>query len=253
LGTSYVYGRPPFKTDELGPPLWHLFNIGEWGRTPVRLARYARFLRRYGPSAPIVSVEQDEEPAAFLDNVREGLVYSGFFQSERWFEGHETHVGTMFTPRQRFQAEFDSRHGARRRPYICMHVRRGDYLDTKLWALPTSWFLDALEAVPDRERYDLVVVSDDPAAVRRELRDAGEIHCEPNTTMVDLLLMMHADVVITSNSSFSWWGAWLNRRDAYVIAPEHWLGFKAGVEEPRDAIPKRWQQVRVRDAPLVSG
>jgi hypothetical protein len=252
LGTSYVYGRPPFKTDELGPPLWHLFDVGEWGRTPVRLARYARFLARYGPRAPLVSVEQDQDPTRFMEELRDGVVYSGFYQSELWFAGHEEHVRSMFTPRPEFQSEFDDRYGARSRPYICMHVRRGDYLETNLWALPTSWFLEALDAVPDRDRYDVVVVSDDPAAVRQELSDAGEIRCEPNSMMVDLLLLMHADVVITSNSSFSWWGAWLNRRGAHVIAPQHWLGFKAGVEEPFGAIPERWKQIPVRDAPLVS-
>jgi hypothetical protein len=253
LGTSYVYGRPPFKAGELGPPLWRLFDIGEWGSASIRLSRYARFLGRYGPRAPIVSVEQDTEPAGFMETLRHGVVYSGFYQSELWFAGHEEHVRSMFTPQPEFEAEFSGRYGSRDRPYICMHVRRGDYLDTNLWALPTSWFVEALEAVPDRDRYDVVVVSDDPVGVREELRGAGEIECEPNGMMVDLLLLMNADVVITSNSSFSWWGAWLNRRGAHVIAPRHWLGFKAGVEEPNSAIPERWQQVPVRDAPLVSG
>ena len=227
--------------------------IGQRACAPVRVNRYARFLGRYGPRAPIVTVQQDADPTAFMNTLRDGVVYTGFYQSELWFAGHEEHVRSMLTPRAAFQAEFDSRYGNRRRPYICMHVRRGDYLDTNLWALPASWFIDALEAVPDRDRYDVVVVSDDPVAVRQELREAGEIECEPNSMMTDLLLLMHADVVITSNSSFSWWGAWLNRRGAHVIAPQHWLGFKAGVEEPHSAIPERWQQVPVRDAPLVSG
>jgi hypothetical protein len=253
LSTSYVYARPRFKNDELGPPLWDLFDVGEWGRASVRFARYARFLARYGPNVPIVPIEQDVEPTAVLESLREGVAYSGFYQSELWFRGHEEDVRRMFTPLPRFRSEFESRYGERTRPYICMHVRRGDYLETNLWALPTSWFLDALDAVPDRDRYDLVVVSDDPLGVREELREAGDIECVPNGMMVDLQLLMHADVVITSNSSFSWWGAWLNRRGAHVIAPQHWLGFKAAVEEPRHAIPERWQQVPVREAPLVSG
>jgi hypothetical protein len=251
LGTRYVYARPPFKDDILGPPLWRLFDIGEWGHAGVRLARYAAFLARHGPRAPNVAVPHDVEPAAILGTLREGVVYIGFYQSEQWFAGYEDQVRAMFTPLPRFEAEFEARRPER--PYICMHVRRGDYLATGGWALPTSWFLAALEAVPDRERYDVIVVSDDPAAVRQELRGVGEFRCEPNSMMVDLLLLMNADVVITSNSSFSWWGAWLNRRDAHVIAPQHWLGFATGVEEPRGAIPERWQQVPVRDAPLVSG
>jgi Glycosyl transferase family 11 len=253
LGTRYVYARPPFKDDVLGPPLWRLFDIGEWGRAHVRMARYAAYLARHGPRAEIVAVPHDAEPAAILETLREGVVYTGFYQSEQWFAGHEDHVRAMFTPLPHFETEFEARFPSPRRPYVCMHVRRGDYLDTGGWALPTSWFRDALEAVPDLDRYDLVVVSDDPAGVREELRDVGDLSCEPNSMMTDLQLLMNADVVITSNSSFSWWGAWLNRREAHVIAPQHWLGFATGVEEPRGAIPASWQQVPVRDAPLVSG
>jgi Glycosyl transferase family 11 len=251
LGSTYVYGRPPFKGKVLGPPLWRLFDVGEWGNPALRMSRYARFLARYGPRAPVVVVEHDTEPRAFMETLRHGVVYAGFYQSEQWFEGHEQRVREMFTPLPRERARYEARYGERSRPYICMHVRRGDYLETGGWALPTSWFLAALEAVPDRERYDVVVVSDDPVGVREELREAGDLQCEPNSMMVDLQLLMDADVVITSNSSFSWWGAWLNRRGAHVIAPQHWLGFAAGVEEPRGAIPDRWQQLPVLDAPLV--
>jgi hypothetical protein len=253
LGTTYVYGRPPFKDDVLGPPLWRLFDIGEWSRPSLRLRRYAAFLARYGPRAPVIKLGHDEEPATVLDSLREGVVYAGFYQSEQWFAGHEERVRSMFDPLPQFWDEYRSRYGSSTRPYVCMHVRRGDYLATGGWALPTSWFRDALEVVPDLDRYELVVVTDDPVAVREELRDAGPIRCEQNSMMVDLLLLMHADVVIASNSSFSWWGAWLNRREAHVIAPQHWLGFATGTEEPRGAIPERWQQVPVRDAPLVSG
>lgn len=253
LGTSYVYGRPPFKGDKLGSPLWRLFDIGEWGRAPLRMSRYARFLGRYGPRAEIVTVDQDQDPERFMDSLRDGVVYTGFYQSGQWFSGHEDRVRAMFTPLPRHQSEFDSRYGDRSRPYVCVHVRRGDYLDTNLWALPTSWFRQALATVPDLHRYDIVVVSDDPVAVGRELSDVGDIRCEPNSMMVDLLLLMHADIVITSNSSFSWWGAWLNRRNAEVIVPMHWLGFDAGVEEPHSVIPSGWQQVPVRDAPLLAG
>ena len=255
LGTFYVYGRPPLKGDVLGPPLWRLFDIGPWGSPSVRLSRYVRFLGRYGPNAPIISVGQDDEPAVVMASVQEGAVYTGFYQSEQWFTRYEEAVRRMFTPLPAHQAEFEKRYSGRERPYICMHVRRGDYLETDVWALralPTSWFIDALATVPGREAYDLVVVSDDPAGVREELCDAGEMRCESNPPMVDLQLLMHADVVITSNSSFSWWGAWLNRRDARIIAPQHWLGFAAGVEEPRGVIPARWQQVAVRDAPLLA-
>jgi hypothetical protein len=59
---------------------------------------------------------------------------------------------------------------------------------------------------------------------------------------------MHADTVVLSNSSFSWWGAWLNRRPgARILAPEHWVGFETGIESPRDVICAGWERVVVRE------
>jgi hypothetical protein len=251
LGTTYVYGRPPFKETELGPPLWKLFDIGPWASPFTRARRYAEFLARYGHRARIVEIEQDAEPEEAIAGLREGIVYTGFYQSERWFSGHEEAVRRMFTPLPEHEAEFRRRYPDLERPYVCIHVRRTDYLETGVWALPTSWFLDALAALPGIEGHRIVVVSDDPEGVRSEFAGHFDGVFDANSQMVDLLLLMEADAVITSNSSFSWWGAWLNRRQAPVVAPRHWLGFAAGREEPRGAVPDRWISVPVRDAPLV--
>ena len=106
-------------------------------------------------------------------------------------------------------------------------------------------------AVGDRAGRELMVISDDLPAVREELSDLEGARFEANPPVVDLQLLMNADVVIASNSSFSWWGAWLNEHvRARVLVPEHWVGFSRGVESPRGVIPPSWEQVPVVDAPL---
>jgi hypothetical protein len=44
---------------------------------------------------------------------------------------------------------------------------------------------------------------------------------------------MNADYCIISNSSFSYWGAYLNKKALKVIAPKYWSGFKAAAEYPK--------------------
>jgi hypothetical protein len=62
---------------------------------------------------------------------------------------------------------------------------------------------------------------------------------------------MNGDVVIASNSSFSWWRAWLNQTARpLVIAPKHWLGFASGADEPAKVLPERWITLPVRVPPL---
>jgi Glycosyl transferase family 11 len=237
LGTGFV----------LGPgALWEYFDAGAWSRRSVRLARKLAFRARHGREGPDrLLIKDDQDPAEVLAGLRDGVAYGGFFQSERYFAGYEEDVRRLFAVRPAYETAFARRYGDLG-PYICMHMRRGDYGEEGL-SLPTTFFRDALAAIPERDQVPLIVVSDDPASAREELGDMANARFETNPAIIDLLLLMNANAVIASNSSFSWWGAWLNQRpEVRVVAPQHWLGFGTGLERPRDVIPTRWIQVPVR-------
>jgi hypothetical protein len=54
--------------------------------------------------------------------------------------------------------------------------------------------------------------------------------------------MSHCSHNIIANSSFSWWGAWLNKNEKkVVIAPANW--FKNGPRDLQDLIPKTWNTI----------
>ncbi|HEX4034152.1 MAG TPA: alpha-1,2-fucosyltransferase [Solirubrobacteraceae bacterium] len=253
LGREFSLGPGPRGSHAtLGPPLWSFFELGDWARPALRWRRRAAFRLRHGPRPQLDEIGQFEDPATVLKRLRDGVEYAGFFQSEHWFEDYAEEVRALYRVRAEHRQAFEAQFPALP-PYICMHVRRADYLDIPGggWALPTSYFRDALASIPERERYLLVVVSDDPQAVAIELAGEPGLQCSSNPAIIDLQLLIGADVVVTSNSSFSWWGAWLNERpELRVIAPLHWIGFASGVDEPAGAIPGRWNALAVRDAPL---
>jgi hypothetical protein len=243
LGTRFV----------LGPgDLWSSFTTGPWASRAVRLSRKLEFRLRYGADpADKVDVPNEADPAQVLAELRDGVAYGGFFQSERYFAGYEAEVRALFEIRAEHRRAFSAAYGELG-DYVCLHVRRGDYLE---WsggrALPPSYYRDALAAVGDLERYEVVVISDDIAAVTQELGDLPRVRFEANAPMIDFQLLTNASVVVASPSSFSWWGAWLNRHPASrILVPEHWFGFPEGRELPRDVVPDRWQTIAVADAPL---
>jgi hypothetical protein len=126
---------------------------------------------------------------------------------------------------------------------VCAHVRLTDFFTYRDdVTLPPGYFRRALEALSTP--LPVVFVSDDVATVRRTLADIPG-RFEQNDEITDFLLLRHSSVVITSNSSFSWWAAWLNE-DARVIAPRHWLGLKQGVEFPPGTILPTWEQIPAR-------
>jgi hypothetical protein len=233
----------------LGPgALWEGFDLGPWGRRSVRLARKLAFRARYGADpADKVEVGSNDDPATVLNGLRDGVAYGGFFQSERYFAGYEDDVRRMFAVRPDHMRSFAERYGSLGR-YVCLHMRRGDYRE---WmggrALPTAYFLDALATVEHLDDLQVVVISDELEAARCELADLGGARFEANDPMLDFQLLQNASVVVASNSSFSWWGAWLNRvPGARVIVPEHWVGFSDGREFPRDVIASGWERIAVR-------
>ena len=119
-------------------------------------------------------------------------------------------------------------HGSRNP--VSLHVRRGDSTvsATNRVHLPLEYYLNAIATM--KERFDnptFVVFSDDIGFVKDYLRLDGTTvfvgHNDDFSAHEDLRLMSSCHHHIIANSTFSWWGAWLNpRQDKTVIAPRQW-------------------------------
>jgi hypothetical protein len=114
---------------------------------------------------------------------------------------------------------------------ISLHIRRGDYTLTAEGniALPLHYYRRAIEDA--RERLDhptFFVFSDDIAYARENLPQDIDVmfvdHNDDFSAHEDLRLMSCCQHHILANSTFSWWGAWLNPRESKIVyAPKQWL------------------------------
>lgn len=129
---------------------------------------------------------------------------------------------------------------------VSLHIRRGDYTLAAEGniALPMDYYHRAIASF--RERFDdptFFVFSDDLAYAKEYLpRDIGAIfvgHNDDFSSHEDLRLMSSCRHHIIANSTFSWWGAWLNpRSDKIVYAPKQWH-LRADTHYP-DLMPSSW-------------
>jgi hypothetical protein len=177
------------------------------------------------------------------DRVGAGIDLVGFFQSERFFSGQEGAVRTAFAfhPPRRLRCEAAL---ARIGPaVIALHVRRTDYLANTHRFPPCGlgYFGAALALMP--EDLPVLVLSDDIAWCRAQPAFAGRrfVFSHAGSNIDDLCLMSLCSHHVISNSSFSWWGAWLASHPGQrVVAPRDWFGAAASPAKQRHITPPHW-------------
>ena len=114
---------------------------------------------------------------------------------------------------------------------VSIHVRRGDYLNhSEIGVLDTEYYRKAIQYIKDIISEDLFffVFSDDISWCKKYIRFMENVHFVENTKneLEDLCLMKNCKNNITANSSFSWWGAWLNtNKNKVVISPDKWVTY----------------------------
>ncbi len=117
---------------------------------------------------------------------------------------------------------------------VSIHIRRGDYLTVlgEHAVLSSRYYEEAMARMRTQfPNCSFFIFTDDVAHAREWLADRADCtivdHNDALTAHEDLWLMSMCRHHIIANSTFSWWGAWLNpRTDKCVMAPSDWLGFK---------------------------
>lgn len=217
----------------------------------VKESRLNRLLRPFMPAPVKVFTERaftfDPEVASLPD----GTYLDGYWQSEKYFADCVDAIRGDFTVRHapsRENQQWLKRVGDGNS--VSLHVRRGDYVtNASAAAVHGTCDLDYYRrAVAHLQQATgtppvLFVFSDDPDWVAANLELPCEMHLvrdnDAATNYEDLRLMSACRHHVTANSSFSWWGAWLDPRpDSITIAPQRW--FAAGTPDARDLVPERW-------------
>ena len=182
-------------------------------------------------------------PALQTNLVKNNSVYEGFFQSEQYFAACKSEIAGLFTVKdiykQQFSTVWGSLPGAKH--YVTVHIRRGDYLAGD-FALDAGYYHNAINVIHNENNY-YIFISDDIGFVKREFDYLANSYFSEHDEITDIQFLMNADICILSNSSFSWWGAWLNNRNATIFAPKYWLGNAGKKEFPVDVIPGNWVKI----------
>jgi len=206
-------------------------------RRPTRLdSRPARWLLRRFPEGAgnLLNVYSDPGVGRYREEYlgEPRRYYHGYWQSPRYFDQYREELRPQFE----FKQPVDVRTKLRRvRPdwaeFLAVHVRRGDYLSPAGQALhgvpPLAYFHDSLERLrTGLNQKNTVFVTDDPEWLRSEsgLLDADSVLAADflDGALEEFALLREARGLVMSNSTFSWWAAYLGDPEVTIV-PRYWL------------------------------
>ena len=220
--------------------------------TPGSRQRLFRF--QQVPFSP-TKVHELIDPSFF--EIADGYTVQGTFQSEEYFKQNRNEVLKWFTPKKNYLkmiATIEAKINIPKEKKCCIHVRRSDYQDMVEkkdglgWILPIAYYQEALKLLPKDLFY--IIISDDPDFAEAVFKDLPNTYIShDNPAVVDMFLLTQCRYNILANSTFSWWGGWLNNiNNKIIIAPKFNLGWPNSEWFPYKIKVDEWQYIDVNNA-----
>lgn len=219
------------------------WRANRWSKRVLRRPQFARLRGRRFTVEPHFNYWPD------FVNLKSDCYLYGYWQSEKYFKAFKNDIRRDFTFRQPLSGlNGELALEMANTQSVSLHVRRGDYVSNiknskVLEVCSAEYYRKAIEYVTERVEHPvLYVFSDDLEWVKQNLSMGLSCvyvdHNRKADSYRDMQLMSLCRHHVIANSSFSWWGAWLNANaEKLVIAPKSW--FRNGNDD-RDLIPDEW-------------
>lgn len=164
----------------------------------------------------------------------------GYFQTEKYFSHIENEIRKDFEFKDYIKEACIEAIETLNNP-IALHIRRTDFItNPNHYSLPLEYYEEALKYFDSCR--EVLIFSDDTdwCSKQKLFSDDRFLISDGQDNYHDLCLMTLCEDHIISNSTYSWWGAWL-AEDNKVIAPKDWFGDSNNKNlNTKDIIPERW-------------
>jgi hypothetical protein len=170
-------------------------------------------------------------------SLKENWQLIGYFQSEKYFKHIESEIRAIFAFNETIKNRIEKKYQlALRLDPISLHVRVGDFKHNG-WYIGDNYFLSMAEKFKKRL---VIVFSDDIPYCKSMFRDFKNIMYADENEVDSLCLMSMCNTHVISNSTFSWWGAWLSNSNE-VYYPD----WQSGNYPNNDFYPEQWIKTKI--------
>lgn len=209
-----------------------LYN-GDSSKSLLRRAVFKLLRKLYGAKTYVQTNHNYNNEQLTIHN---NTCLVGRWQSEKYFTTIEKEVRKHFTFKNPISNEYQHylRAIENSSNATCLHIRRTDYINhpvysKKIGALTDEYYSNAIQALNNLiDKPQVFIFSDEidnSKEMLKNLRITNEL------TFIDVALPNPHDELqlmtlckhhIISNSTYSWWGAWLSTKDGFTLAPKKW-------------------------------
>lgn len=190
--------------------------------------------------------------------INDNTILEGYFQTDKYFIKYRDDILHYFTMKDVTIDEqvLDFFNTFNKKFIISAHSREGDYnCGDGFPIMNSTYFKLAVEKIMQinnisKNDIGIVFVSDNKQTDKADLliNEGYDVKISPfnvENKLMDLSIMMNAHHCITAASSFSWWGAWLNKNSPTIISPMYWFNYHRNIPvwSPRDiamSIPNQY-------------
>lgn len=214
---------------------------------------FSRFLRKLVQKFPLLSKSYfvEDKLHQILDNkiLKDNCYYDGYWQSYVYPDINkdilifQICLNKFSVGNEKLIERISSTNS------ISLHVRRGDYISIKknndiFHVCSIDYYRNAIELIENKvSNPQYFIFSDDIEWAKQNFIGSKFIFVEGNNPHIDMYLMSNCKNNIIANSTFSWWGAWLNSYvDKIVVAPKLWYVGNIN-DKLENFIPEQWIRI----------
>ena len=211
------------------------FNSNQWS---LELNEFKKIiLKQRNESISLNTVTDD----FYFKKIENNSFLDGYWQSEKYFNEIDCLIREDLKIENNIKEYIVNKYSILNENTVSLHVRRGDYVNLQNFhPLQTiDYYKNAYDTINENS-INVLILSDDINWCKKNIKFNNTLYIENETNIIDLYIMSLCKHNIIANSSFSWWGAWLNKnKNKKIVCPINWFGEKTNIYTG-DIIPEKW-------------
>lgn len=157
-------------------------------------------------------------PKEYLE-IKDETKLVGYFQNPIFFNFNKSNIKKWFSVDRLINFVLFKELYNKYKDYCVVHIRGNDFKNIQHYELPAEYYIKSMsDMLLYQSNIKFVIITDDPQYSHDMFCDIDILSNQDH--LIDFKMLQEAKYIICSNSTFSWWGTYLNNVSKKIIHPD---------------------------------